>query len=36
MYVLNFTTEADDDLKKLKKSEPQAAKKALGSIRALR
>ena len=28
MYVLNFTTEADDDLKKLKKSEPQAAKKA--------
>ncbi|MBQ1883489.1 MAG: Txe/YoeB family addiction module toxin [Bacteroidales bacterium] len=29
MYVLNFTTEADDDLKKLKKSEPQAAKKAL-------
>ncbi|MBQ3688625.1 MAG: Txe/YoeB family addiction module toxin [Bacteroidales bacterium] len=29
MYELKFTHEADDDLKKLKKSEPAAAKKAL-------
>lgn len=29
MYELKFTPEADDDLRKLKKSEPKAAKKAL-------
>ncbi len=29
MYELRFTTQADEDLKKLKKSEPSAAKKAL-------
>ena len=33
MYELKFTPSADEDLKKLKKSEPKAAKKALDLLK---
>ncbi|MBO4244863.1 MAG: Txe/YoeB family addiction module toxin [Bacteroidales bacterium] len=33
MYELKFTPAADEDLKKLKKSEPKAAKKALALLK---